>query len=231
MDGGSTSKGCKPWWEEYEEQDIVSIDTEMVTKPKHSPNRIYKQHVASVDIVNFKKESIYSCKVFHEPGSFQDNFVASFYQNSLANLNFPSEDEVKRQVSELLKDKLVITIGGESDFRALGLDMADFDIFELQSHFYTFKPNRDGVYIREGHSLKSLSAYYLQTQQQSKHTSLQDAQITMDLFNVYKRVKLQDDVGNCESRHNVNVLYNDIPVIPNPFSRKKLKINEYFKFE
>ncbi|OXA47152.1 uncharacterized protein LOC110856004 isoform X1 [Folsomia candida] len=32
-----------PWWDEYEEKDIIAFDTEMVTKPQHSPNGEYKQ--------------------------------------------------------------------------------------------------------------------------------------------------------------------------------------------
>jgi len=52
----------------------------------------------------------------------------------------------------------VITCGGESDFAALGLEMADFDYFDLQSHFYLETVNEQGEIKRQPHSLRSLAA-------------------------------------------------------------------------
>lgn len=56
-------------------------------------------------------------------------------------------------MDELLQGKLVITVGGERDYRALRLDKADYDTFDLQEHFFVQKQNEHG--IRENHSLRS----------------------------------------------------------------------------
>jgi hypothetical protein len=218
-------KDSKPWWTEYRDEDVVAFDTEQVTKPKYSNNKKYTQHVGTVDIVNHRLETIYSAKVHHPPDSFKDHrifqLLTGFNANSFADPQLPSEDKVKKDVAEILKGKLVITIGGESDFRALGLEMADFKYFELQSHFFVEKRNEHDVEIREGHSLRSLASYYLEKTQEQQHSSLEDAKLTMQLFHVYKNVKFQDDPENLSNSFNKHNPYNFIPIIPNPIKRMK----------
>jgi hypothetical protein len=54
--------------------------------------------------------------------------LTGFNESSFADPNLPSEEKVKKEVASLLKGKLVatiLTIGGESDYRALGIDMGD----------------------------------------------------------------------------------------------------------
>jgi hypothetical protein len=127
-------------------------------------------------------------------------------------------DKVKKKVAALLKGKLVVTIGGESDYRALGIEIGDpeYKLFDLQSHFFVEKKNERDVGIREGHSLRSLAKYYLNKSQQKLHTSLEDAKMTMELFEIYKKVKLTDDGNNLQQKFNRIYPYNFIPVLPNP---------------
>ena len=53
------------------------------------------------------------------------------------------------------------------------------------------------------------------------HNSLDDAKMTMELFEIYKIRKQQDDPLHVDSRYNNTFSYNSIPVIPNPLSKKK----------
>ncbi|CAL8110814.1 unnamed protein product [Orchesella dallaii] len=209
-----------PWWERYKETDIIAFDTEHVTKPNNSTGP-FKQHVATLDVVDIRNQPIYSTKVHHQSGTFKDDFIwktlTGMNRNSFSNPTFPSEETVRRKMEDLMQNKLVVTVGGQSDYDALGLEIADFDYFDLQSHWYYEKVNEHGSLVRHSHSLRSLSNYYLHRDPQTGiHTSLNDAIATMDLFEVYKKIKLLDDPQNLSQRHNFNRPYNEIPVLPNP---------------
>jgi hypothetical protein len=212
----------KCWWDEFSDKEILALDTEQVTKPKYDSSKVYSQHIATVDIVNTKLERVYSAKVHHPPGSFKDHqifqMLTGFNKSSFADPNLPSEEKVKKEVAALLKGKLVVTIGGESDYRALGIEMGDpeYKLFDLQSHFFVEKKNERDVGIREGHSLRSLAKYYLNKTQEKLHTSLEDAKMTMELFEIYKKVKVKDDGNNLQQKFNKIYPYNFIPVVPNP---------------
>lgn len=65
-----------PWLKSFDKNKIVTRDTEPVTKinqlGKHS------QHVATVSVVNYEKQSVYSAKIFHKTGSFLVNPYCPF---------------------------------------------------------------------------------------------------------------------------------------------------------
>lgn len=217
-----------PWWSSYEDEDIVAIDLEMVTKRNQEGK--FRQHPASVDIVSMTggpQNPYYSTLVQHAKGSFNATRLwkdlTGFKEDSFSSKTLPTEEEVRKQVEAKLSGKLVVTVGGGGDFLALGLEMADFDVFDLQSHFFNEKENEHGISVREGHSLRSLSAYYLKEGQGSRHTSLKDALMTMELFKIYKQVKIDEDEENCEKRINISKPYYKIPVVPNPLKNKYKK--------
>ena len=214
------------WWNKYKDEEVVAFDTEMVTLlPQYSPTKKFYQQAATVDIVDTNLKNIYSSKVYHEPGTFKvDKFslaITGFENNTFAERTYPKIEDVRKKVEEMFEGKLVITVGGRPDFAALGLEMANFDYFDLQSHFFIQKVNENGIMVREGHSLRSLAAHYLKyNPQENRHTSFEDAKATMKLFEVYKSVKKTDDPNNCSERFNSNLPYNHTPVIPH--SLKKL---------
>lgn len=45
--------------------------------------------------------------------------------------------------------------------------------------------------------------------------------MTMDLFKIYKKVKIEDDKENCDKRFSGTKPYNLIPVIPSSLKRKE----------
>jgi hypothetical protein len=93
-----------------------------------------------VDVVNTKKESAFTRTVFHAKGSFKVDYfsklLTGFTSTTFDDDKLPNIDTVREALSEYLEDKLVITIGGRSDFASVGIDMADFDYFDLQSHLF-----------------------------------------------------------------------------------------------
>jgi len=217
------------WFDPYLKTvaDIVAMDIEFVSKPISKGSKSCLQHIATIDIVDFDLQTVYSSCVFHEPGSFKvDRFtkaLTNFTESSFSDPSYPSESKVQAEVKEILKEKLVITCGGESDYNALGLDMADFNSFDLQSHFYLDSVDRYGVINRQPHSLRSLSLHFLQQNQNNQHTSQQDAILTMKLFHKYIKEKRDDDRENWMTRMNYSRPYNLIQVLPHPLKSLKKK--------
>jgi hypothetical protein len=216
-----------PWWEQFADEDVVALDCEFVIKMDKSVAKQFQQQAASVDIVRFDGSSLFSTRVYHEPGTFQDNAIwrklTGFNQFSFNDPTLPTLEKTRQTVLSLLQGKLVITVGGGGDFNSLGLKMKDngFNCFDLQSHFFVRKINEYGDDIREPHSLRSLAKHYLgYNPQELAHTSYEDAVATMDLFKIYKRVKLEDDPGNVGEEFNVTISYNHIPVIRSSLKKK-----------
>lgn len=210
-----------PWWELYDKKDIIAWDTEQVTKEVNGQN---KQHVATVDVVDYNKTNIYSKKIYHKAGSFKINtstkFINGFKEDEFDDptLPLPTEAEVKSDIQKMFKDKLVISMGGVSDYDAMGLEIADFNNFELQSHWFVEAVDcNTGIPNRQPHSLRSLVKYYeLKDPQKGKHGSHDDAVAHMELFQVYEKIKLKDQQTMLDKRYNSNRPYNEIPVVPNP---------------
>lgn len=163
--------------------------------------------------------------MYHPTGSFEVNTVTKFINGFAADTfdkkDLPKLEYVKKDVDEFFKGKLIITCGGIHDYSAIGLNMGDYDVFDLQSHWFRTKLNEYGAEIREPHSLRSLMEFYLKENVQTgNHTSLEDAVNTMKLFEVYKRVKLEDDSDNIKERLNEMRSYDEIPVLESSVKRK-----------
>lgn len=209
----------KPWWDNYSEDDIVAWDGEMVQYKDKSLK------MATVDVVGYNLAPIYSTKIYHAAKDVAYNPVVKkltgFSPSTFDNKNYPSIDVVRDQLKKIFSNKLVITLGGAADFSGIGLEIDEYDVFDLQSHFFVRKYSERGNEIREGHSLRSLTKFFLNKTQDDRHTSKQDAQLTMDLFKQYKIVKMKDDPEQVHKRYNNTIDYNDIPVIPNPMKKKK----------
>lgn len=207
------------WWENYEKKDIIAWDTEQVTKVENGQN---KQHVATVDVVDYNKVNIFSRKIYHKTGSFKINtstqFINGFKSNDFDDPKLPTEMDVRNEIKKLFKDKLVISLGGISDYEALGLEIADFDNFELQSHWFVEGTDcNTGLPTRQPHSLRSLVKYYqLHDPQKGKRGSHNDAVAHMELYHVYEKIKSEDHPGMENTRYNNDRPYNEIPVVPNP---------------
>lgn len=216
-----------PWWEFYDSNNVIGFDCEMVALfPKYSKTGSFFQAAATVDLVTLNGESFYSTKVRHATGTFQTKGqvkeVTGFQENSFDDPSFPPLETVREIMKQKLQGKLIITVGGRGDFESLGLDIANYDCFDLQQHFFVKKYNEYEMPIREGHSLRSLAKYFLNRSPQEKfHSSFEDALATIQLFEKYKEIKIQDDPNNCDMRFNSMIDYNHIPVIPNPLKRKK----------
>lgn len=229
----STGAGVQPWWNQYKSTDVLAWDSEHVAVIKGQKivkgkvKNICETVAATVDVVNTALEPVLSKKVFHAPGTFLCNSytraINGFTKTEFADETLPSLDQVRDEVKDLFRGKLVVTCGGISDYHALNLAMngEDFDTFDLQSHWFIDKVNEHGVTIREQHSLRSLANYYLKDEiQTGRHTSLDDAIATMKLFEVYKRVKLVDDPENAMLKVNECRAYNNIPVVIKKVGKK-----------
>lgn len=175
-------------------------------------------------------ECVLSRRVYHKRGSFNVNKVTKcingFSKNTFDDGALPKLEDVKKEVDKFFQNKLIITCGGIHDYSALGLSMGDYDVFDLQTHWYNTKLNEYGAEIREPHSLRSLVKHYLKEDTQGgTHTSLEDAINTMRLFEEYKRVKLADDPDNVDKRLNEVRSYDEISVVKSTaktiFKKKK----------
>jgi hypothetical protein len=213
-----TRSNIIPWWSIFENKDIVALDSEHVTKTTPGLPKNMTSQAATVDIVNFDEQPLYSTKIYHPSGSFLDHHIwkrlTGFNSKSFASKDLPTLQTVRSAVKGIITGKLVITIGGDRDFESLGLNRFDFEIFDLQDHFCVVKTNEKGVEIREPHSLRSLSTYYLGYNPQANvHNSATDAIATMQLFKVYCQQKKKDDPLNVDSRSNRSVNYNHVPIV------------------
>lgn len=95
-------------------------------------------------------------------------------------------------LKKLLKDKLVVTIAGVSDFAALGLSISEFDVFDLHQHWkkWNGKYTNSGLPIFQPISLKRLYFYYKHTHvQDGIHSPVKDCVYTLELFEEYKNIK------------------------------------------
>jgi len=100
-------------------------------------------------------------------------------------------------VSELLKNKLVITVAGAGDFAALDLPISEFDTFDL---LWTFQKKSDQFCKKTGErvyhpvGLQSLHNHFISKTtgkpiQQGFHRADEDAIANMEVFQVYTQIK------------------------------------------
>lgn len=194
----------------YNHENVIAWDSEYVsyTLPGgQGEKRRNQNYTATLDVVNTNLECEFSRRVYRKRGSFDVNhitkFINGFEESTFDKDELPKLEDVKKELDKFFQNKLLITCGGIHDYSAIGLNMGDYDVFDLQTHWFRTKLNDYGVEIREPHSLRSLVKYYFKEDVQAgTHTSLEDAINTMKLFEVYKRIKLADDPDNIDKRLN-----------------------------
>lgn len=80
--------------------------------------------------------------MFHAPGSFKPNPIAGYHSDSLK--DGKSFSEVKEKFLEKIKGKLVVTVAGENDLRAMDIPLSNYEDahFDLHLHFRKGNPNQ-----------------------------------------------------------------------------------------
>lgn len=229
---GNGSK-LKPWWKSYKKEDILAFDTEQVSIKLG--NDQHTQKAATVDIVNMNNEVVYFTKIYQKTGSFIVHEILEeingFKENEFDNEAYLELKDVTTKLEALFKGKLIIRVGVTADCPTVRIDMGKYDAFDLDGHWWLQAIDPNGVTKPQSHGLRSLCRFYgLANPQEKLQSSLKDARATMDLFQIYRKVKLTDDPDNVHSRVKTSQTYNNIPVLPNPikvkfeqFKRKRAK--------
>jgi len=159
---------------------------------------IDSNQAATVSVVNMLGEVLMDVMVKREPGSFVVNNatlkINKIKKNDL--VNGKPIDQVKSDLNNLLKDKLVVVVAGENDFRSLGgMRMSEFNTLELQQVYFRSKLKSHlnecacqadeicNCYVTEPLSLRDMYFYHFREDiQRGAHTSLADATSTIRVF-------------------------------------------------
>jgi hypothetical protein len=89
--------------------------------------------------------------------------------------------EVSMAVEKILRNKIVLTVGGDKDFRSINLESSEFLSFDLQTFYYRHDPNNYGNH--QGLSLRDMFYYHFKKDiQQGQHCCLADAKNTYTTF-------------------------------------------------
>jgi len=183
------------FFKNYKIENIVALDVEEVKAIGLCG--VESNKAAIVSIVNMKNEVLLNEVIYHKPGSFVTNYHTLKINNIRKNDLKAGKplDVVAKEIINLLRDKLVVVVGGEKDFRALGLRMSQFQTFELQNVYFrnVLKQNIDecacvdaqlcDCYVTEPMSLRDMYFYHFkQDAQRASHSALGDAQATMRVF-------------------------------------------------
>jgi len=194
------------WFDRYQKRNIVALDVFCVYKP--SNNTPYETFIkknekgeslvwfetlnkrrrlkmnrepSEITVVDYTGFILDYFRVKHDPMTFSIN------DKTNKKLRYTSEslrdgrpyDEIKEKLIKLLKGKLVIAFSAENDFKALHLNIKEFDVFDIQSYFFEWT-NRGKQHPYE---LKELMFYYFQQRiQKEKKSTYENADATMKLF-------------------------------------------------
>jgi len=93
--------------------------------------------------------------------------------------------QVKELVHEILQDKLVVVCNGVKDFLCLGLDISEYQTFEIQKIFRKWNQSytRTGEKVYQPVALKTLAQEYFSVNIQTEaHDAAIDAFYTLKLF-------------------------------------------------
>ena len=168
----------------------MAIDCEFVSsKRKNSVTGKHNLLLASVAIVNWKKEIVYSIKVKQNPGTFIVNRI-TLKINGYAEHDLEdgiAYEDVVADVQKITLGKVIIVHGGSQDLRLLQID--DCVCFDLQTVFR--QTGRNGV--QQPISLKRLTRHYFGRDIQARvHCATEDAIATLELFqDVYRKIALK----------------------------------------
>lgn len=207
------------WWEKYNK--IFAIDCEFVSLVGVSG--IDRQRAGTVAICNADYKLVYSKKVKRDPKDIDVN------KHTIAINNIRKHDLIngieEKVVRELIQGKLsqpgvlVITHGGSTDFRSLGLRPNDFDTFDLQSYFRRTDQTGQST---DPMSLRDIYFHYFQQDpQKGVHYADKDSISTMKIFlDGYTKDKIQ--LGTGHDRFDYETFDNAINL------RKKNEKNEFY---
>lgn len=173
----------------------------------------WAQKAGSVSIVNFKKEVIYSAKIFRKFGSYRTTSFTraknGFTDRSLQANDCKSLNIVQEDLDKTLHGGLLIGISLVNDILSLNLPPADFDLLDLQWYWFHRFQNSKGKSYEENISLRSLCKHFFDIDVQPDaqiHTADNDAIWTMTLFtDIFLQIK------------------------PTPMSRKNYEHSNYIK--
>jgi len=128
-------------------------------------------------------------------------------------------------VSEILKEKLVVTVAGAGDFAALNIPICNYDTFDLQWYFQ--KPSsqldrKTGQTVYQPIGLQSLYSYFFTAEtgkaiQEKFHSPIEDAIAHMEMFHKYIEVKN----SNLSSRLDVYEYGESIPTVKRNYNKMR----------
>jgi hypothetical protein len=165
----------------FERSRFVALDAEFVQyKNLKGPD---KNRARSVAISDSQFRILESLKVSHKK---EDVFInaATIRINGITYeslIDGESLKEVKAKVIEATQNKIIVTVGGSSDFRSLDLDETSFSTFDLQQFYYRTDPNN--FLCSQAMSLRDMFFYHFEDDCQSEaHNAENDAINTMKVF-------------------------------------------------
>jgi len=168
-------------------------------------------------------------KISHGKGTFKDNVIANYKSK----YGIEGEDffTVSKEVSEIIRDKLVVTVAGAGDFAALNLPISNYDTFDLQWYFQ--KPSsqldKTGQAINQPIGLKSLYQHFITNDtgkaiQEKFHSPSEDSIAHMEMFHKYIEMKKT----NLESRYDIYEFGETIQTIKSSYdAMRKLFYAQY----
>lgn len=170
------------WWHCY--KDVVAYDTEQVTLLGDTgASGIANIRGGKVAVVDSNLENIYSADIYHKPGTFKTNLkqVAVSGIRKFDLIKGKAMHLVTKELKAVMDQKLVIVVGGSTDFLCVDLNTADLKIFDLQT-FY--KRTQEGTSNLQPMSLRD--TYFMEFKEDFQgnktHSAENDARATMRLF-------------------------------------------------
>ncbi|CAG7732970.1 unnamed protein product [Allacma fusca] len=173
---GETVEG---WWSKFEKSEVVSLDCEMVAVKKSGK---YVQEAALVSVCNYNGKEIYKATVKHAKDSFKvDKYTLAINGIKSDSLIDGRElEDVRTDLEELFDQKLILGCAVAGDFKCLGMESGDYDIFDVQWEWYWL--DNDGS--RKPFKLKALYKHFFPTEafQDGIHDPFVDAKAVMKIF-------------------------------------------------
>jgi hypothetical protein len=186
------------WFDKYDVKDIVAIDVEYVQPIPNLPENadpsgyidFYAHKAATVSIVDFYGNEIYSDRVKYGINTFEVNYALTKINGFKADsfVNGTDFNIVKENVKKHLVGKLIIMWGFYEDLCSLRIDKEmkplKLDIFDLQGIYRWRVYNDYGEFVATQPLglARVYSGYYGQNPHLGVHSALEDAINTMRIF-------------------------------------------------
>lgn len=123
------------WFKKIPKKKFLALDVEKVALLNMSG--VDRIKAATVSVVDFWGNICYSEKVYHRKGSFIVNKhterVNGFRRDDF--INGKPMKTVTNELKELFKDKFIITVAAENDFRSLDIRCSEIQHFDLQEAY------------------------------------------------------------------------------------------------